>query len=1008
MTFIKTDILNPYQREILSTDSYNRLIDFLIEKFPEGFDKPVDISINGKEIAVDDYDIELNDRDIIVLLDRTALPVGLIGGWFVTALANLAISITLGYISNKLFAPDAPADQPQPSSVYNINNAQNTARYGSPIPIIYGQVRMYPSMIVQPYYRFDDDVEYLYHVLCVGQGRNTTDLVLIGDDEITDTGVLEWKLLNKEDFYNIPLNAYGYHITKTLAVPSTMEIKIANGETEKYTVSKDADYVEVDYTYPNGLKYYEDDGETTSAKTSFKIRVYVLSSGVYTEVYSEDVYMNASTVDAIQRTKTIDISSYDEPVYISFEKTLGKATNKYITNTVIKRVKEIYPNEDFTNKYGDITLLACKIKATDAVSAAGQVRVNAYFERTDVGNTMAEVLTDIYTNTTYGAGLDVNDLDFPVTTETVNCAYENSSTIFDAMRRPALAQGYSLYLAGMDVILKKDGANTITSGMFNEMNILRNSLKVQYLFKEEYPAYDGFECSYISDNWTQKTEIYPSTSTRPQSVDLFGVATTIKRSSEFQFLDIVDTITDTQFDTPEAVAISGNYAFVTGFVADSLTAIDISDPTNITIADSVTSTDLNGARCVAISGNYAYVVSVASGARITAVNISDPSNMVIGATLSHADMSGATDIAISGNNAYISAYNTDSIVSVSITTPGSPLYLDTYTNATSLNGASSISISGAVAYVTADLGNCITSIDISNPSSMSELDTFSGTAMSRPLGIDISGDVAYIASITSDSIVSIDISNPSSMSQLDSLSVSQLNGARSLAIVGNYAFVCAYVADKVAVIDISDPNNMSYHNSVTVNDAYNIGASGDVVYIVGQTTDTVTSIFAKSTGGTLDIFSDATSIASSMSKYLWKQDKARRKIVTFQTDIQGLVPQFLDKIMVSHSSLQWGEAGEVVSRSSDDLVLSDRLVNQAAGKTIVFRNIDGSVSDPYSITIVDEVNITVTGMPAWVDKHTFYTIQDTGTAKEFLVIAVKPAGDSVQIDCVNYDESIYT
>ena len=151
----------------------------------------------------------------------------------------------------------------------------------------------------------------------------------------------------------------------------------------------------------------------------------------------------------------------------------------------------------------------------------------------------------------------------------------------------------------------------------------------------------------------------------------------------------------------------------------------------------------------------------------------------------------------------------------------------------------------------------------------------------------------------------------------------------------------------------------------------------------------------------------AFTIASDMAKYLYKQDEARRKIVSFSTDIQGLVPQFLDKIMVSHNALQWGEAGEVYSRSGDNLIISDGLIDLTAGKTIVFRNIDGSVSDPYSITIVDEYNITVVGMPVWVAENTFYTIQEAGTAMEFVVIAVKPSGDNVQIDCVNYDESIY-
>lgn len=523
MTFIKTDILNPYNREIISTDDYDTLIDFLQDKYPDGFDNPVDVSINGTEIKVDDYDTVLQEHDIIVLLDRTALPVGLIGGWFITALANLAISVTLSYVANKLFAPDAPDAGGQTSSVYTINSAQNAARYGSPIPIVYGMVRMYPSMIVQPYYRYENNVEYLYHVLCVGQGTMNSNEVLIGDDEITTEGVFDWKLLYQDSFYNIPLHAYGFHITKTLSVPSNVRLDAPVGttgtETEKYKISAEASHVEFDYIFPNGI-FWIDAGEYKAENTNFRFRVYTLSGGVYTQVYTRDFYDNTLSRNAIQRTFSYDLSAYDDPVYVSFQRTVDWGT----VDMYIKRLKEIHPNEDFTSRYGDITLLVCKIKATNTVSARGQVKINGWFERTDVGNTMSEVLTDLYTNTKYGGGLDPSDLSFPVTTERVNCAYDSSMTIFDAMRKPALAQGYSLYLAGMDVILKKDGVNNITSGMYNEMNILKNSLKMQYVFKEEYPAYDGFECTYMDGcGWIPRSVKYPPTSIKPKKVDLFGV-----------------------------------------------------------------------------------------------------------------------------------------------------------------------------------------------------------------------------------------------------------------------------------------------------------------------------------------------------------------------------------------------------------------------------------------------------------------------------------------------------
>ena len=494
------------------------------DKYPNGFQRPTDISVNGIEIPVELYDIKLKNNDVIVLLDRTALPVGVIGGWFLTALANLAISVTLSYVANKLFAPDAPEERGQPSSVYGISSAQNISRLGSPIPIIYGKVRMYPSMIVQPYYKYINNIEYLYHVLCVGQGTNTTDAILLANNESTQEDV-EWKLLYQDDFYNIPLTGFGVHVTNTLTSPSNLELRM-NKLSSKNQIKIGTKYMEFDYKFPAGLYSINSHGNIDIAIVTITYYLHTESGGIYTEVYRNTFITSEGTDEAIQRTIRQDVSGWTdtEPLYISFQKHYRQVDTKDVEDTYITRVKEIYPNEDFTNLYGNITLLVCKIKATNAVSSAGQVSVNGYFERTDVGNTMAEVLTDIYTNTTYGGGLSADDLSFPSTEETVDCVYESHQTLFDAMRRPALAQGYSLYLAGMDVILKKDGVNDVISGMYNEMNILKNSLKVQYLFKEEYPAYDGYECEYIDgDGWVSKTALYPPTSIRPQKVDLFGV-----------------------------------------------------------------------------------------------------------------------------------------------------------------------------------------------------------------------------------------------------------------------------------------------------------------------------------------------------------------------------------------------------------------------------------------------------------------------------------------------------
>ncbi len=140
-----------------------------------------------------------------------------------------------------------------------------------------------------------------------------------------------------------------------------------------------------------------------------------------------------------------------------------------------------------------------------------------------------------------------------------------------------------------------------------------------------------------------------------------------------------------------------------------------------------------------------------------------------------------------------------------------------------------------------------------------------------------------------------------------------------------------------------------------------------------------------------------------MAKYLWKQDAFRTKIISFETDIQGFILEYLDKIKISHSALMWGQAGEVYEVSGSNVKVSEAV---DVSSNITFRNIDGSVSDMLSFTKIDEYNITVTNLPTWVQDGTAYTI---GEAKEFLVVGIKPKSeDTVTVECVSYSEDIYT
>ena len=73
-------------------------------------------------------------------------------------------------------------------------------------------------------------------------------------------------------------------------------------------------------------------------------------------------------------------------------------------------------------------------------------------------------------------------------------------------------------------------------------------------------------------------------------------------------------------DTATSVSVDGNTAYVAGRDADSLTAIDISNPASLSILASITDPQLSGADGVTVDGSTAYVANF-SGERLTTIEI---------------------------------------------------------------------------------------------------------------------------------------------------------------------------------------------------------------------------------------------------------------------------------------------------------------------------------------------------------------------------------------------------
>jgi hypothetical protein len=181
-------------------------VDFLLEKWPDGFGgQPFTILLNGKILAVEDYDVELGAADYITLLTAPRTPAFLVATFAISeatavvvsgVLLNIALALAAAVITAAL-APKAKSDRGIRKSVYSINQQQNQPALGDPVPEHFGKMWFYPSYASQPYVRFLNGEQYLYQIMLLSAGSVELNGLRIGttNADSFDPGTVEYHLV---------------------------------------------------------------------------------------------------------------------------------------------------------------------------------------------------------------------------------------------------------------------------------------------------------------------------------------------------------------------------------------------------------------------------------------------------------------------------------------------------------------------------------------------------------------------------------------------------------------------------------------------------------------------------------------------------------------------------------------------------------------------------------------------------------------------------------------------
>lgn len=580
--------LAPHTRETHALAEGTRVIDWLQEHHPKGFGMPCRFYVNAIEKPLDDLDHALSDDEVATIAVMPADPVSISLSSILIQLAIGAILAGASLALNYFFAPkEASGSKSKPLTIYDVSSGQNAAKLGDAVPVVYGSVLTSPDYVAQPYTWFDwsqqnykqpyNGIQYLDLLLCVGQGNIDVANVYLGDTVSTtpDAGVVTWRAFKPAEHLSTMgtiSSAMGggfYENVVTSPEVSNQEF-VDDGDVAGYFATcksgNKGRYFQIDIVFPGGQTNPQDNGDIGGRTTQFNVYWQELNDAdtpvgtVVTKTITASTGNSATVTSADGGTVSTTSASPKNrtqiaaPIRRSYKIDTGRSARWAVkieritaspnavngTDRFIWAALKLFADYPTGSAYGDVTLLAVRVKASQGLGNDASVRIRARANRrlqppgggTEVATTSAAyAFADVYTNSTYGAKRPSSELDIATLNALhtkwagyeFNYVFTDRSTVWEALRTITTPFGAEPVPVGPVMSVVQDGVKAVRSMLFTDANIIENSITVGYSFDEE-GATDGVEIEYINPvDFQPSYARYPSTALRPDQFSLPGV-----------------------------------------------------------------------------------------------------------------------------------------------------------------------------------------------------------------------------------------------------------------------------------------------------------------------------------------------------------------------------------------------------------------------------------------------------------------------------------------------------
>ncbi|WP_205169121.1 host specificity factor TipJ family phage tail protein [Burkholderia sp. LMG 13014] len=532
--------------------------------------------INGKPVLECDWSRPIRDGDVVGIV---ALPLGgggsnplsfilqiavmiaaftvpglqplaLTAGTWQFGLATAGIMLAGTFLVNALVPPSrAPASvsSQQASPTYTIGAQGNSARVQNPIPVLYGRYRTYPDFASQPYVESHGNEQYLYQLFCISQGEVSVEKVLIGDTDISSYAEAQFEIIPPGGAMTLfPDNVV------TSADVTGIELNGANesgtwvGPFVANPAASKANYIGIDINLPAGLFHADDNGNPSSQSIQYQVQAQAIDdygnpAGGWFELTNTSISMATIQPQMISNRYAVPLGRYQVRAQRVGDKNLDSRT----ANTIQWSGMRAYlPSQRY---YGDVTLLAMVIRATNNLNSQTAKKINVISTRKlpvwngsswsapQATRNPAWALADVIRNKSYGRGLPDNRINLDSLLamaatwnsrgDTFDGVFDTAATLWDVLTQIAsVGNAMPVYYAGV-IDFVRDEKRSIRTAMFTPSNIVQGSLQIEYTF-QSYDTPDHVIVQYTDNVTFQPAEVpcvlTGGTQLKPARLQLFG------------------------------------------------------------------------------------------------------------------------------------------------------------------------------------------------------------------------------------------------------------------------------------------------------------------------------------------------------------------------------------------------------------------------------------------------------------------------------------------------------